>query len=184
MFNMGIKFDILEQTINHKIKNNDYTVKNFVEYNREEILSIFRSFSRQINGIYWPQKESFIKIIKWWDRKTFILELQDKRIWIVTIKDKLQDEYKLFNYKNWYVELKSFFLFDEFWHGHIWKLRDILIKEIKHNFNQADWILVSVSDNKAKRSLNMFKALWFQEISKKENLYLDWDSEIFLYYPL
>jgi hypothetical protein len=40
------------------------------------------------------------------------------------------------------------FLFEQHGEGHIWKLRDILLKELE-NYKNIDGILVSVSKNKA-----------------------------------
>lgn len=161
-----------------------YSVKKLQEYSRENILRIFKKFSQQINEIYGWQKRCFLKLLKWDDRDCFILEVWWKPIWVLAYKNVLQNEIPCVEWQNWYIELKSFFLFDEFWKGNVRKLRETFVQKIKSNFSNSDWILVSVSKKKADSSLQMFLKLWFKELYEEYNKYNNNDSEVFLYYPL
>ena len=159
------KLNELQQKIKWKNKeNSNINIKSIQDYTREQILKIFKSFSKQIINIYGFQKRSFLKIIEWKDRNSFILEINWKQIWILTFKNDLQKEEELLNLKNWYIELKSFFLFDEFWKWNIWYLWDFFLQEIKKNFEISDWIYVTISKNNANSSLEMFKSLGFKEL--------------------
>lgn len=152
-------------------------------YTRNEILSIFKKLSKQINSIYGSQKQSFIKMLDGKDRNSHILELNWKKIWILVYKNSLQNEEKNLKLENWYIELKSFFLFDEFWEWNIWYLWDLFLKEIEKNFvEKADWIYVTVSKTKANSSYEMFKKLWFEELYSVENEYFEWNKESHLFY--
>ena len=159
------KLNELQQKIKWKNKeNSNINIKSIQDYTREQILKIFKSFSKQIINIYGFQKRSFLKIIEWKDRNSFILEINWKQIWILTFKNDLQKEEELLNLKNWYIELKSFFLFDEFWKWNIWYLWDFFLQEIKKNFEISDWIYATISKNNANSSLEMFKSLGFKEL--------------------
>lgn len=126
-----------------------------------------------------------MKILNWNDRDTFILEIWWKKIWILTFKNILQKEDSTIKSKNWYVEIKSFFLFDGFWKGYIWFLWEKLIKEIKEKFWNTDWLYVTISKTKAYSSLNMFKKIWFKELYDVHNEYSEDNSlETHLYMPL
>ena len=85
------KLNELQQKIKWKNKeNSNINIKSIQDYTREQILKIFKSFSKQIINIYGFQKRSFLKIIEWKDRNSFILEINWKQIWILTFKNDLQ----------------------------------------------------------------------------------------------
>lgn len=96
------KLNELQQKIKWKNKeNSNINIKSIQDYTREQILKIFKSFSKQIINIYGFQKRSFLKIIEWKDRNSFILEINWKQIWILTFKNDLQKEEELLNLKNY-----------------------------------------------------------------------------------
>lgn len=73
------KLNELQQKIKWKNKeNSNINIKSIQDYTREQILKIFKSFSKQIINIYGFQKRSFLKIIEWKDRNSFILEINWK----------------------------------------------------------------------------------------------------------
>lgn len=148
-------------------------------------MNIFKAWSKQINHIYWSQKNSALKILEAKDRNCYILELENNPIGILVFKNLPLSEEQAIPSKKGYIELKSFFLFDKFWEGHIWKLWDVLLNEIAQNYSDIDWIYVSVSKKKAESSWHMFKKMWFQSLYESYNKYTsDGDSEVFLYCPL
>lgn len=172
---------ILEK-LNSKDKEN-ISINNLKNYTKNEILSIFKKFSKQINSIYWSQKKFFLKLLNFNDRNSYILELNWKKIWVLVYKNSLQNEEKNLNLENWYIELKSFFLFDEFGKWNIWYLWDLFLQEIEKNFrDKSDWIYVTVSKTNANSSYEMFKKLWFEELYSVENEYSQWNIESHLFY--
>ena len=172
---------ILEK-LNSKDKEN-ISINNLKNYTKNEILSIFKKLSKQINSIYWSQKKSFLKLLNFNDRNSYILELNWKKIWVLVYKNSFQNEEKKLNLKNWYIELKSFFLFDEFGKWNIWYLWDSFLQEIEKNFrDKSDWIYVTVSKTNANSSYEMFKKLWFEELYSVENEYFEWNEESHLFY--
>lgn len=176
---------ILQEKISEKLdsKEKNVSINNLQNYTKKEILSIFKKLSKQINSIYWSQKQHFIKMLEWKDRNSYILELNWKKIWVLVYKKFLQNEEKKLNLKNWYIELKSFFLFDEFGKWNIWYLWDLFLKEIEKNFlEKSDWIYLTVSKTNANSSYEMFKKLWFEELYFVENEYSDWSNESHLFY--
>lgn len=176
--------DKLKGKVLSKINNESYKIQNLIDYSNEEMLKIFKWFSRQIVDIYWYQKKSFLKLLEGWDRKCYLLEMQGKPIWVLAFKTELQSDVEWIKIEKWYLEIKSLFLFDEFGKWNIRKLRYELIKIIEMDYPNADWIFVTVSENLAKSSLAMFKSVWFKEIWREYNKYWNLDSEVFLYYPL
>lgn len=177
---------ILQEKISEKLdskEKEDIFINKLQNYTKNEILSIFKKLSKQINSIYWSQKQFFIKMLEWKDRNSYILELNWKKIWVLVYKKFLQNEEKNLNLKNWYIELKSFFLFDEFGKWNIWYLWDLFLKEIEKNFlEKSDWIYLTVSKTNANSSYEMFKKLWFEELYFVENEYSDWNNESHLFY--
>lgn len=133
------KVSLLE---NHKIKK-------LQEYTKDQIDCIFQKFNDQIFEIYWDQTVSFQKLVYWKDRTSFILEVWWKKIWILAFKNDLQKEDNCIKNKNWYIEIKSFFLFDENWNGHIWKLWKEFLNIIKDYFYNPDGVYVTISRDKA-----------------------------------
>lgn len=176
----------LQKMIDEKVsKISQYGVKSLQDYTTQELFSLFKSWSRQINHIYWSQKKNALKILNANDRDCYILELDEKPIGILVFKNHPVMEEPSLSSKRGYIELKSFFLFDRFWEGHIWKLWELLFTEITQCYPEIDWIYVSVSKTKARSSLNMFKKMGFLPLYESYNKYLqDWDSEVFLYCPL
>lgn len=177
--------DSLEKKIFKKIQykwEQNIKIKNLQNYTRQEVLNIFKKFSQQIVPIYGKQKQNFSKMMFSKDRETFILELDNQKIWVLTFKDKLQNELDI-PLKYGYVEIKSLFLYDKFWEGNIWYLWEFLLKEIVKNFwKNIDGISVSVSKTKALNSYSMFKKLWFKELFHKENEYTEGNNEAHLFY--
>ncbi len=162
-----------------------YNTIQICDYTKEEIIKIFRKFSKQIYNIYWFQKNSFLKIVNWKDRDTYILEVDWKQIWVLTFKTDLQKEDKILNLKNWYLEIKSFFLFDWFWKWDIWLLWKKLLDIIENEFNSLDWVYVTISRTKAAPSLSMFKKVWFKELYWVFNEYTSDNSiEEHLFLPI
>lgn len=176
----------LQEKISEKLdyeKKENFLIKKLQNYTKNEVLSIFKKFSKQINYIYWSQKNFFLKLLNFDDRNSYILELNWKKIWVLVYKNSLQNEEKNLKLKNWYIELKSFFLFDEFWEWNIWYLWDLFLKEIEKNFGEkSDWIYVTVSKTKANSSYEMFKKIWFEELYSVKNEYFEWNEESHLFY--
>lgn len=177
----------LKEIINKKIENKKdekITINNIENYaEKDKILKIFKKISKQLSNIYWSQKKYFLKILKWEDRTTFILEKDNIQIWILSFKNELKkNEINILNLKYWYLELKSFFLFDKFWEWNIWYLWKYFLEIIQDKFENIDGIYVTVSKNKANSSLEMFKKLWFQELYSKKWEYKDEDTEIHLFF--
>ena len=78
----------LQKTIDEKVsKTSQYGVKSLQDYTTQELLSLFKSWSRQINHIYWSQKKSALKILDANDRDCYILELDEKPIGILVFKN-------------------------------------------------------------------------------------------------
>lgn len=175
----------LQKVISNKIKAADYHFSSLSQFSKEKILKVFKSFSKQLNPIYWSQKESFLKLLDGNDRDHFILEHQSKPIGVLAFKNSPQKEILSLENNVGYLELKSLFLFDDFWKGHIWKIWELLLQQIHEKYNNLDGVVVSVSKNKASWSLSMFQKLGFKELYEVYNKYTqNWDSEVFLYLPL
>lgn len=177
--------EALQDYINSKINIvNEYGLKKLSMYTKEELIDIFKSCYKQLSPIYGSQKQSALKLLKWSDRDCIILEYKNRPIGILAFKNSPIHEESSIQTKNWYLEIKSLFLFEQHDEGHIWKLRDILLKELE-NYKNIDGILVSVSKNKAPWSFNMFRNIGFNPLYEVYNKYkTDWDSEVYLYYPL
>ncbi len=177
------KIKRVTEIVDSKVKSQEnHKIEKLQNYTREQIDDIFQKFSNQIFEIYWDQTVSFQKLVSWKDRSSFILEVWWKRIWILAFKNKLQKEDNCIENKNWYIEIKSFFLFDENWNWHIWKLWKEFLSIIQDYFNNPDWVYVTISKNKAFSSLNMFLKLWFTELYSVYNEYKeDWSTESHLY---
>lgn len=180
------KINDLQVKVARKIESqHSYKIKDLKEYSRQGLLNLFKSCSKQINHIYWSQKNSALKVIKAKDRNCYILELENKPIGILVFKNLPLLEEQAISSEKGYIELKSFFLFDRFWEGHIWKLWDFLLNEINQNYPDIDWIYVSVSKKKAESSLHMFKKMGFSPLYESYNKYTkDGDIEVFLYCPI
>jgi len=162
-----------------------YSTVKICDYTSKQVVEIFRKFSKQVYDIYWFQKNSFLKIVKWKDRDTYILEVDWKKIWVLTFKTELQREDKNLDLKNWYLEIKSFFLFDWFWKWNIWLLWEKLLDIVEIKFNNLDWIYVTISKTKANPSLEMFKKIWFEDLYWVHNEYSNDDSiEEHLFLPI
>lgn len=176
----------LENKIIGKINSSsNYSIKTLEEYSKRQLLGLFKSYSRQLNHIYGLQKNSALKVYNGWDRSCYILEFNDKPIGILVYKNDLLYEDSVIDTNHWYLEIKSFFLFDDFGEWHIWKLWDFFLSEVHKDYKNLDGLYVSVSKNKAKASLHMFKQMWFSPLYETYNKYLvDWDSEVFLFYPI
>ena len=151
--------EALQEYINSKINIfNEYGLKNLSMYTKEELIDIFKSCYKQLSPIYGSQKQSALKLLKWSDRDCIILEYKNRPIGILAFKNSPINEESSIQTKNWYLEIKSLFLFG---------------------------ILVSVSKNKAPWSFNMFRNIGFNPLYEVYNKYkTDWDSEVYLYYPL
>ena len=179
---------IINKKLESKKYNNwefDYKINKICNYSKEKILEIFKKISKQVYSIYWFQKDNFLKLLNKWDRTTFILEVDWKEIWVLAFKDELQNEDSVINSQKWYIEIKSFFLFDGFWKWNIWFLWNEFIKYIKENYSDADGSYVTISKTKANPSLWMFKKIWFKELYSVHNEYSDDNSlETHLYLPL
>jgi ASC-1-like (ASCH) protein len=180
--------DIVDKKLKSKENNDwnlDYKINRICNYSKDKILEIFKKFSKQVYPIYWFQKDSFLKLLNKWDRTTFILEVDWKEIWVLAFKDELQKEDNVIDSNKWYIEIKSFFLFDGFWKWNIWFLWNEFIKYIKENYSDADGSYVTISETKANPSLKMFKKIWFQELYSVHNEYSNDNSlETHLYLPL
>ena len=165
---MDNTLELRENQIASKInKDTDYKISTWSEYSQQQIFSVLRSYYRQLSPIYSKLKDNILKVIKKTDRDYVFLEEP------------------CIETKNWYIELKSMLLFDEFWKGHIWKLWETFLNTIQKNYANADGIYTSVSKKKAPKSLHMFKKMNFQPLYEVYNKYKkDWDSEVYLYCPL
>ena len=105
------KLNELQQKIKWKNKeNSNINIKSIQDYTREQILKIFKSFSKQIINIYGFQKRSFLKIIEWKDRNSFILEINWKQIWILTFKKWFTKRRRITKFKKLIYWIKKFFL--------------------------------------------------------------------------
>jgi len=183
---MDNTLELRENQITSKInKDTDYKICTWSEYSQQQIFSVLRSYYSQLSPIYSNLKDNILKVIKKADRDYVFLEHNEKPIWILVFKNQLLSEEPCIETKNWYIELKSMFLFDEFWKGHIWKLWETFLNTIQKNYPNADGIYTSVSKKKAPKSLHMFKKMNFQPLYEVYNKYKkDWDSEVYLYCPL
>lgn len=106
------------------------------------------------------------------------MEIEGKRVGLLVFKSSLQ----IINTKNGYIELKSFFLFDDFGKWNIWHLWDIFLQEIEKNFSQLDGIYVTISKEKARISYELFQKLWFQELYSVYDEYFPENQESHLFY--
>ena len=138
---MDNTLELRENQIASKInKDTNYKISTWSEYSQQQIFSVLRSYYRQLSPIYSNLKDNILKVIKKADRDYVFLEHNEKPIWILVFKNQLLSEESCIETKNWYIELKSMFLFDEFWKGHIWKLWEIFLNTIQRNYPNADGI--------------------------------------------
>lgn len=182
------KYSTLKDFLEKKTINKDFSsysldyIKNKTE---GDIINCFTKFNRQISDIYGDQTVSFKKIKEGQGRKHFILQYQGKDIGIFCYKSELQKEETEIQSHNGYIELKSVFLFDHFWEWHIRSLLKYWIAELEKSFgNTPDGIFVTVSKEKAKPSLEMFKKIGFLEIKEEKDKYQKGDTKVLLYYSL
>jgi ASC-1-like (ASCH) protein len=175
---------IIKEKVNLKNLNTKSNLKSICDYSKQELLFIFKNFSKRLKPIYWSQKQSFIKLLNYKERTTRILEINNNPIWILVFKNNLAKEDKVLKLKNWYLEIKSLFLWNKFGEGNIRLLRNELINVIKKEYTHADGIYVTVSTTKAKESYEMFLKLWFLELYKVYNEYSKGNIEAHLFYPI
>lgn len=182
----NIEIKVKNKIISKWLMGKNMTFHSFDTLSKDKILVVFKRFSKQIFQIYWSQKSAFRKVFHSWDRNAYILEVEWKDIWTLIYKNILEKSDEQIICLNWYIEIKSMFLYDKeaIWLWYAYVLFSKLLTDIQQseNLKNADWIYVTVSEHKANSSLNRFISLWFKIVRVDKDRYSKWENEVVLYY--
>lgn len=131
----------------------------------------------------------------WVDRVSKIFYVNDIPCGIISYKITLQKEAKYldmlasnnFKTKNWYLELKSFFVFEKHTQQWLWtKMMKEIFDFFKFTLGSYDWVLMTVNKKQVEYAYNFFIKNWFVDIGSERNLKVDSikeKTEHVLYFP-
>lgn len=181
------KLELVQNKItqNEILTNLNLNFKDANNLTENEIQDLKLIFHNKLSHIYWDQNNSFNKLFQD-DRHTVILFNWLEVAWILSFKLEPQLEFNIPNINNWYLEIKSLLLLNDWVKGKgvVYMLIDNLLKYIIESDLKYDGIFVTVSKNKAQWSYHLMRSIWFNELYSKYNIYSEHNNESFLYLPL